>query len=279
MVTRQWLTVPSDLVEHADRVVSHFERYGYTVKPEHRELGFPGTPTVVAKQNRGRVTVIVEVGATIDVDRLLEWVRFGKACSTDTKIAVCLPTDATRSGQEEEAMRMAGVGILLSSTAGLMELVPARDLTIAVSLPDLAPLPLRMRRQLGPIYEKFERGEWQDGFADACQALEVEARRYLNDGIRRGRLTFRTKAGKAKTYAEREINRMTIGTLARLFSEIEIQNHSDVVILNALTRVNPDRVGKTHHAAKAVTQNRLRKNVGRHMWVVVDGLKAAHGLP
>ncbi len=278
MTRRQWLTVPDELADLADRVLSYFEGYGYVVHPELREPGFPGTPTLVAKRNRGRTSVIVEVQYVLNADRLQEWARFAKACRTETKVVVCLPAESPRPERHEEALREAGVGILISSNTGVMELVAPRDLAIEVPLPERATMPTRLRRQLGPVYEKFDRGEWQDGFADACQVLETEASRYLIDGIRRGRVTFRTKAGNAKTYAAIDINRMPIGPLSNAFSEIEIQNYADVVILNSLQRINPDRVGRTHHAARAATQTRLRHNVPRHMWVLVEGLKAAHGI-
>ncbi len=290
MVRRQWLTVPDELTEYADQVVEHFETHGYSVKFEATETGFPGTPTLVAKQARGRTTVIVEVQQSIDADRLHEWARFAKACSTETRVIVCVPPDIPRAALIEQSLREAGIGILLASPTGVMELVASRDLTINVSLPELRTMPRKMQRLLGPVYEKFERGQWQDGFSDACQVLEVEARRYLLEGVRRGRLTFRalpppgarvrasSAPRKVKVYSERAISRMTLGGLAVAFSEIEIQNHADVVILNALSHVNRDRVGRAHHAARAVTDRRLRTNVGRHMWVVADGLKAALGI-
>lgn len=275
MARRQWLTVAVDLVEHADRALNHFEVRGYTVRPETRETGYPGTPTLVAKRNRGRATLIVEVQARIATAALLEWARFAKACSTETRVAVVLPSTAAREGTDENTLREAGIGVLLSSPAGLMELIGGRDLTIDVSLPELATMHPKMRRELGPIYEKFDRGAWQDGFADACQALESAARGYLREGTRAGRLTFRTSAGKAIAYSDRQVNRMTIGALVKAYGQIEVQTHDDLSILNALQRINPDRVGRVHHAATAAAQNRLRRNVGRHMWVVVEGLKPA----
>jgi hypothetical protein len=288
---RQWLTVPDELVEHADLVADYHESLGYSVGIEARETGFPGTPTFVAKRGRTRVTVIVEVRATLDVQLLQEWVRFAKACPSETRVVVCLPEEASRPASVEQGLREAGVGILLSSSGTVMELVPSRDLTINVSLPEIRTMPPKLRRRLGPVYEKFQRGEWQDGFGDACQVLEAEAVRYLKDGIRRGRLTFRTQpakkapagasppAGKVVTYTDRQIDRMPIGALADAFAQIETQNYADAAILRTLRHVNRDRIGKTHYTNDAAVVRRLRANVGKHMWVVVEGLKAAMGIP
>jgi hypothetical protein len=275
---RQWRTVPSDLADHADRVFAHHEQYGYSVRQEPREVGFPGIPTLIAKRNHGRSTAIVEVQQLIDVDRLLEWSRFAKTRSTETKVIVCLPADSPRPERQEQALREAGVGMLISSDTGITELLPAHDQTIDVDLPDLAAMKLPMRRKLGPAYEKFLRGDWQDGFGEACQVLEVEARRYLKDGIGHGRLTFLTPTGRRKVYATADIDRMPIGALVAAFSQIEIQNHADAVLLNVLTSINPDRIGRTHHAAKAATQASLRKNVRKHMWALADGLEVALGI-
>ena len=67
-----------------------------------------------------------------------------------------------------------------------------------------------------------------------------------------------------------------MGQLAVSFSRILAPTHLDEVIGQALARLNKDRVGVAHHKRRKVTENRLRKNVGRNMWIIVQALSELH---
>ena len=78
-----------------------------------------------------------------------------RATTIGLPVIVCLTADTPRRAEDEQRLREAGVGICLSSGAGILEMMPAHDLAINVILPTLARMPLKLRRQLGPVYEKF----------------------------------------------------------------------------------------------------------------------------
>lgn len=273
-----YLTVPSELLEQAHQIAEHFERYGYSLSPEYREPGYPSVPAMVATRHRRRETVIIEVQDPLDIARLEEWARFARSRDRDTRVVVCMPPNSKKPPDAELRLREAGVGVFTTTERGVIEVIPPVDQAIRLDLPDISAMPLKLRRLLGPAYQKFERGEWRDGFGDACQALEAEARRYLIDAVKAERVRFVDAKGRYKTYSPKAIDKMPIGPLAGAFTEIEVQNKADSVILNALNHINPDRVGKVHRTWAAKTERSLRKNVPKHMWVVLEGLKATLGL-
>lgn len=132
---------------------------------------------------------------------------------------------------------------------------------------------MRVRTLLGPIYEQFDRSNWQEGFGDACTVLEQEARRYLNAELATGRVSLVSPSGKAVTIPGRAIEKMPMGPLAGSFGMIATPNKTNSAIGEILGKLNKDRVGEAHHKGKAPTERRLRKNVGSHMWSTAEGLK------
>ena len=92
------------------------------------------------------------------------------------------------------------------------------------------------------------------------------------------RVRFVDPKGSYKTYSATAIDKMPIGPLAVVFSQIEVQTKADSIILNALNHINPDRIGKVHRTWAAKTERSLRKNVPKHMWIVLEGVKATLGL-
>lgn len=270
-MARDYVTVAVDLIEHADAVGDHLEAHGYRVKPEHTEIGFPYTPTLHCK--RGNTTIIVEVDARIRMDLLLQWARYARSCDRDTRIALVLANDAHRAPEDEAKLRELGVGLYISDGQAAAEAIAARDLAVNVELPDITQLDSRMQRLLGPVYEKFSRSEWREGFEEACQVLEVQARRYLREGMRSGRLRLVTVTGRPSKVTIDRIDRMTIGALGNTFALIQTPNYADGVIQTVLSQINKDRVGVVHHKQRAATERRLRRNVGHHMWAVIAALK------
>ena len=64
-----------------------------------------------------------------------------------------------------------------------------------------------------------------------------------------------------------------MGRLAGVFAKIQNQNRADSLIGKTFNSINKDRIGVAHHKAKKVTENRLRKNVGNHMWSMINAFK------
>ena len=275
-MARQFLTVAEELLEHAECVADFLEERGFTVKVEHTELGYPYAPTIHAR--RKPTTLLVEVVGGIPKERLVAWGRYAKSCSRDTRIAVALPRDLQRAPEDDTALRELGIGLYISDGTKTEEVITPRDMAVSVELPELKTLPPAMRRVLGPVYDKFDHSHWREGFEDACQAVEVLSRKYLNDGIASGRIVLVTEKGNArKPLTAAQVERLTMGRLAGEFGQIQKQNHADATIAKVLTRLNKDRVGVVHHKAKGTTETRLRKNVGQHMWIVVAALKELLG--
>ncbi len=268
---RTFRTVSDDLLEHAEAVALDFELRGYRVRAEHRDPGFPYTPTLVS--TRARTTVIADIVAEVDLGRVNTWVNYARSTGRDTRLSVCVSAQAQITQADETALQDRGVGLYISEPGRVIERLAPQDLALNVTLPELAALPPRVREWLGPVYEQFGRAQWREGFGDACQVLETEARRYLKRGIQRKRISLRTKTGNIRTLTAAQIDKLTMGQLAEAFSQIQSKTQADSVIGQVLARVNKDRVGVTHHKGKAVTETRLRRNVGQHMWCVVGGLK------
>jgi hypothetical protein len=270
MPGRAYQTVPEELLPHADVAVNDFQNRGFRVHVERDELGFPYTPTFLCK--RGNTTIIVEVDSKIRIDRLEAWVRYGSSCSKDTRVALCLPHALNVSTQQVTTLRQRRIGLYHAFPDRLEEHMPPADLAFNVQLPEPNSIPKPLRKILGSAYEQFARTQWREGFEEACQALESEARRYLNKWSKTGRIKVLRK-GVPITLATNKINSMTMGQLANAFRDIQAQNHADTIIGKALTKINRDRVGVAHHKARPATERRLRTNVGQHIWTIVAALK------
>jgi hypothetical protein len=269
-------TIPEELLEFADVSAKYFADLGYTVKPEHHEIPFPYRPTWHCK--RSNTTLLVELDSEIRFDRLEDWSRYGRSCTRDTRVGLVIPSDAARSGKDDIGLRELGIGLYIVTGDRLMEAIAPHDLAVSVVLPNIAKLPPRMKKVLGPVYEQFDRSQWREGFEDACQAVESLARRYLKDGISRGRITVGNRVGNPVDVKPKQIDSMPMGELATTFKNIITQNYSDRVIAQALTTLNKDRTNVAHRKVKAATEARLRQNVGQHMWVVVTALKELLGV-
>ncbi|MCK4850211.1 MAG: hypothetical protein KAT11_02615 [Phycisphaerae bacterium] len=240
------------------------------MKIERGELGFPYTPTLYCKRQQTRI--VVEVVSALDLNRIEEWVAFGKSSGQDFRIAVCLPEDKPVSPQNEERLRSLGVGYFVVRQNQLVERIVAVDLALNVQLPELSRQPMDVRKLLGPAYEKFQGARWREGFKDACEAFEEEARRYLKRHTKMGRIQIVLRTGPV-TLSLARINKMSMGQLAGMFARIQNQNRADSIIGETLDAINKDRIWAVHHKSKKATESRLRKNVGRHMWSLINAFK------
>lgn len=265
-------TLPDELLEYAEPILKYFRNRGYRARVEPNHLGFPYTPTLLCKRGK-HTTIIVELDSRIRMERLEDWVRFCHSSGKDTRLALCVPHTANLTAQDEEPLRQKRIGLYgILADRTIVERIAPADLALNVALPELGLLPVRLRELLGPAYDQFDRAQWREGFEEACQALEVEARRYLKKWSHTGRIRILSKKGPI-TLSDREINKMTMGNLAKTFAAIQIQNHVDSRIEQALKTINRDRIGVVHHKSRATTERRLRSNVGGHMWAIIDALK------
>lgn len=267
---RKFKTIPDELLAHAEVVADHFENHGFTVRVERSELGFPYTPTFLCK--RHATTIIVELDNQLRKEKLESWVRYCRSCGKDTRLGVCLPSSMAVPADEVAVLRQKGIGLYSAFDDRLDEHIAPADLALNVQLPEANTLAPGIRRVLGTAYEQFQRTQWREGFEDACQGLETEARRYLKKWTRTGRIKILRKKGPV-TLTNAQIDKMTMGQLAEAFRNIQAQNHADNVIGRALATINRDRVGVVHHKRKKVTERRLRTNVGQHMWTILAALK------
>jgi hypothetical protein len=263
-------TVADALLPCADAVFEHLRTHGYKVRRELADQAAPFTPTMTAK--RHSTTLHIEVGGRVEIERLCEWKAYATSKPNDTRLSACVPVEADILASQIAQLTELGIGLFMLGETGIAEIVQATDLAMSIPLPKLTKLPAKVRTLLGHSYEQFDRGEWREGFENACNALEEEARRYLAHWTRTGRIKLATKSGPKQLTAT-EIRGYTLGRLAVAYRAILTPNSLDVAVEHALTQINPDRVERVHRRSGKRTETRLRKNVGQHMWLIAGILK------
>lgn len=271
MPTWEFLTVAEELLGPATAAAQFYDSLGYAVTAEPRELGYPFAPTLRCK--RQSTTCFVEVSADAALERLREWVSFGRSAKADTRVLLAIPDGVTLSARKQMALKQLGVGLLIAGAGGVSEFMSPQDLAVNVELPDLAKDPKRLRAVLGSVYEHFERSQWREGFEEACVALESSARSYLWDALETGRTAVLTDAGNVKKLTKAKVFRLTMGGLARDFANMQKQNHSDSIIGATLTQLNRDRIRVVHKKRAPAAERALRTNVGGQMWKIVGALR------
>lgn len=269
----QWdfLTVADELLVPAIATADYYDGLGYAVATEPRELGYPFTPTLRCK--RHSTTCFIEISEAVPLDRLREWVAFGRSARADTRVLLAVHERVSLSAKNGVALKNLGVGLVIVSSRGVTEAMPAQDLAVNVELPDTSGDSKRLRTVLGPVYEHFDRNQWREGFEEACVALETAARAYLWKTLDSGRTVVLTDKGNPKGLTKAKVYRMTMGALARDFRNLSQQNHSDSVIGDTLTLVNDDRIRVAHKKRTAAAERALRANVGAQMWRIVGALR------
>lgn len=274
----QFLTVPSELLEHADAAYQHARSLGYSVKVEHYELGYPNQPTLTCTISS--TTLILDVQRKIDVKKLEPWIGYCSSRGADTRFSIVIPDTATIASNDLIWCQTHGVGILIGSISGLHEQAQPRDLALNISLPPKNTLPTKLRRMLHNVYQKVGRGDWQDGFSDACQLLEAKAKAHLKRGIRRelrtpstGIIVLDKKTGNPMTLTPKTVDRMMLGELKICFRQIKAPTQDEILIERGLSTINTDRNQHTHNRHKRAVAKSLRKSVPKHMWTIISALK------
>lgn len=277
MAKRTFLTLSADLQSHANRVADELGRRGYTIRVEQRELAYPFTPTLVAR--RAQTTRVVVVDSEVRLERLEAWSRYGRSSAKDTQVVVAVPEGHLPLAAAENRLRELRIGLLSVGPTAMVERIAPVDLAINIQAPALGTLPPKTNRRLAQAIEKVDRGEWRDGFKDACEVLEVEARRHLREGLRHPmpRIVLKTATGKRHNLAIGRIRRLTMGQLADVYRLIQRPNHADDLALRVMDRVKKDRNAVTHHSREESTERRLRRNAGRHIWSIANAVQALMG--
>lgn len=265
-------TMPTDLLEYAELTYQRFQGLGYSIKVEPLELGYPKTPAMSC--SRSHTTVIIEICQRIDIKMVRVWAALCRSTARDLRIALCLPKTSADQNLVKYQLecKNLGVGIYVCCEVNVHEITPPQDVSVQIHLPDLKDFPKNVRTALGSAYEQFDRKQWREGFEEACKALEQRARRYLQESIVSGRLSV-YQHGKPKNPTTRQIDKMTIGSLAETFGNAQPQNSTDSLVYKTLSAINPDRVGVAHKLLKIKTEKSLRSNVGVHMHSIVQALK------
>ena len=264
--------VPDELVETADDIAGWMRERGYVVKVEYLALGFPFPPTFAF--TRGKLErVLVEVLKDWQEDRIQTWVAYGRTCQKELKLAVAFEGDAPISRSSLQKARELGVGVLRAGgIAPYFEIEP-NDLSMRIALPPLRSLTPAIRQLIGAAYDHLEASRFREGFDEACRVFERATKRYLKKWIKTGRLTFIGPNGRPVTYTEQRVDRMTMGALKIAFEQIQAQTQVDRRVLQTAESILKDRNNLTHDKWNARTEQRLRRNVGPHMWVITQTLK------
>lgn len=265
-----FVTLAEDLIGPAETIEQYFDGKGYKVVREPQVLAYPYTPTLRCK--RDRTTIVVEVDSAIRAGRIREWVRYGCSLNSDFRVAAAIPAQATRALEVEDGLRGDKAGIYIIGDA-VTEICMPHDLSVNMALPELAGLPVKVRKALGPMYEQYEHSHWREAFESGCQAFETECRRYLKESIASGRVMVLTDKGRARSLSDKSIDKMSLGMLAAAFANIKAPNHSDTALASILAQINPNRIGVAHHKTSAATEAKLRKYVGSDVWLFVAGLR------
>jgi hypothetical protein len=269
MPAAKFQDVPSDVLDVAIAAEEHFKLQGYKVQPERRELAFPRVPTLVCK--RGHETLVVEVASKLRPERYVDWVGYCKSCTSDTRFAVVVRRDPGLDQRGIDFATQNRVGVF-THNGGTVQIFPPIDLAINVQLPELANMSVKLRRIVAPVYNRFH-ADWRDGLEAACVALETEARSYLKQGTRSGRIQIVGKNGTLSTLSTAKIDKLTLGQLAGTFRNIAVKNKDDSIIESTLPQINPERIGLAHHRKSRPAERRLRAKAGNHMWSIVNCLK------
>lgn len=264
-------TVGSDLEGAAVAAVAFFKQKGFSVKVEPYEFDYPSTPTICC--SRGRARLFVEATSSVNHEGVDSWIAYAKTRGHETSLGLLVRTPPGLSLDDVALLKRKKIALYSYNGTNIDELVPPADLAVNIALPSLDNLKLAHKKLLQPSFEKIDRGEWIDGFKDACQILEDVARELLKDGVRRSRVSFSSVNGKQIIYTVKAIGKMTQGGLARAYKEIQKPTHTDIVLGKALQMVNKARITAVHKTRTAKNNTKIRVQVGQHLWTIVSAFR------
>lgn len=264
-----FVTIPDKLVGIAQRAVKAFRQAGFRVTIEKRELGLPAAATICATRSTAKHYVLIR--SRIDLKEIQTWARYCQSHTADTRFALCLPDSESFSARDLSNLRELGVGLYTDDGEFTTNVIPERDLAFKAYLPLRESMKPSVRKALGPALDEFESGDWRYGFEQAFSILEERCRQYLERSVGMGRAAYKAGA-KTKSPTKREVARMTMGQLKTVFCGLVRQNQIEANVCAALTQLNPIRVKRVHNRSKKSTENKLRENAGKDMWVIINTL-------
>lgn len=267
-----FLTVPVELQSIAHACLIDLKETGFSVRCELSSHDFPETATIYAKRKRAIHFFIFD--AKIKLDRLSLWSGYGRSCSSDTYVTLCIPNRDTISPSKIVEVRQLGIGLKTIDDQGVLaEIIPPRDLSMNIQLPPLEPHKKAIRQELALIHRYFEGDDWRRGFEEACKLVESKARRHLEQQITKGaKVQVQSKKGP-KFLTTQSVRKMTLGQLAQTFCDVVYPKSIDTLLCTGLKKINPDRISVAHRRTDAKAERKLRENVGRHMWTIDNLLK------
>ena len=264
-------TVPDELLHIAIGAHAHFSMLGFRLIPEQSEIEYPRTPTLVGRR---RHSTYLLRWRKIGRENACAWARYGRSCDSDVQVAFAIPNNPGAKQADMELCRKERIGIYTFDVAGeATEIVAPVDLALHVELPELRTFPPKVRAIVAPFYEKFERGDWRDGFADACLAIEDECRKNLRSRIGKPGVRILDKSGRPINLTIKQINRSTLGKLAGYYLAISTPNTLDSLLAKTLPTINPERIAAVHNRRLPATEKKLRKLAGRRMHSILNCLR------
>jgi hypothetical protein len=270
MPAADFKTVPDELLHVAEALEDYLGNEGYDVAIEDSELGFPFTPTLLAR--RGHETLIIELATALDQQRLGRWGKYCRSQSSDTRLCATVSYDEAHKAQTAEFCHSHRIGLWTFRDGAIQELRAPVDLAVHIDLPDLRDIKPKVRRFLAGPFKKINSDDWRDGLSDIYMVIEDSARDYLREGIDRTRIvTKKSKNGPALTVAE--VDGMTLGQLSYAFANIQSQNQQDSLIASTLAMINPIRVELSHRRLRPAAEAAIRRDFGKHVYAAINCLE------
>jgi hypothetical protein len=269
----KFVTVPDELENAARTAAKYLRRRGFKIRIEEAAVEYPSTPTLVAR--RRPATHFVFICDRFSKNEVDAWISYCRSCTMDVRVALFIPRERVLKVTEVAYCRRCGVGVYVLDNDGYSCLVQEIDLAFKAELPKRSSLNTEVRRLLGTALDKFENGDWREGFEDAVRVLEEECRKYLLKLIHAQRNTYRT-GGKSKVYSRADINRMPLGALKDVVCNLLIQSSLESRLCAGITKLNPTRIARVHRASSMSTERRMRNSVGRDMWTIINLLNELH---
>jgi hypothetical protein len=264
-----FVTLPDELQALANNILQKLARHGYRVQSEPELLELPATPTILAI--RGHETHYFLVRQTVEIMEIQQWHRYCCSCTTDTRATVCYPTGRRMRTREIASLRDRGIGLATIIDDQLQFQSEARDLAFHARAPDRDFMKPKVRQLLGEALDRLDRGDWRPAFEEACGILEEECRSYLIKKLRMAPLRYQS-GNKIKTSNAEQIRRMPMGALKDIFCKLVSQNQLEAHLCSALTKLNPDRIRRTHKRKSKVSEAALRRRAGTHFWLINNAL-------
>lgn len=254
--------VPEELLMVAIRFGEYVEREGYDVVVEPAELAQPSTP--VFRITRSLTTKFIHVATRPDLEELLDWAGYARTFDSDTRVVVALPDNASLTIDAMSRLSDAQVGVVHVAQTDVKVVVPPGDLTLNLVLPRLPP---GTHQHLGDAWDLMRRGDWMEGFDEACQVLNRLGAEHLASKVQSGALTLSTATTPA------QIRKATLGALGAHYSQVRKPGRIESTIEGVIKDINDNRITVAHYKRDPDRQPELRAKLNRQTYLIVAAIK------